>query len=386
MASTEPEQHDRDFMQRALQLASETVALATPNPQVGCVIVRDGKILGEGAHLYDNYDHAEIVALKQAASRGHSVAGATAYVTLEPCSHHGRTGPCADALISAGISRVVVATTDPNPMVSGAGIGKLRTAGVEVLVGVLQQQARTLNDAFAHFIRTRTPFVTLKAALSADAKLAPSTTSRVPGQTYWLTGAEARNDVHRLRHASDAILTGIGTVLADNPQLTDRSGHPRRRPLLRIVLDTYLRIPLSSHLVSSAKRDLLVFSGSTAPDTKRNQLLNAGVEIETITEHDGRLSLPTILARLGERGILSLLLEGGCSINGAFLARDLVDKVILFYSRQTLGAEAIPFAEGFSSPSEIESSLFNVSRDVLGEDTRVTGYLRDPWPTPSSAD
>lgn len=373
-------------MQRALLRASETVSLATPNPQVGCVIVQDGVILAEGAHLYDHYDHAEIVALKQAAARGLSVKGGTAYVTLEPCSHHGRTGPCADALIDAGIGRVVVATTDPNPLVAGRGMQKLHAAGIEVLAGVLQDQARDLNEAFAHFIRTRSPFVTLKAALSADGKLAPPLSSRTPDQTYWLTGTEARNDVHQLRHASDAILTGIGTVLADNPQLTDRSRLPRRRPLLRVVLDTYLRIALSSRLVTSANHDLLIFSGSSASSTKRGELISAGVEVETITEHAGRLSLPLILSRLGERGILSLLLEGGCSINGAFLAQDLVDKVVLFYSRQTLGDSAIAFADRISSPSELESSLHRISRASIGEDTRVTGYLHDPWALSDMAD
>jgi diaminohydroxyphosphoribosylaminopyrimidine deaminase/5-amino-6-(5-phosphoribosylamino)uracil reductase len=182
------------------------------------------KVIGEGAHIYDNLDHAEIVALKQAAARGLSTIGATAYITLEPCSHHGRTGPCADALIAAGIVRCVVATQDPNPRVSGQGIARLRAAGIAVTVGVLEQQARDLNDAFAHFIQHRTPFVTLKAALSVDGKLAPPPASRYPNQPRWLTGAAARYEVQLLRHASDAVLTGIGTVLADDPQLTDRSG------------------------------------------------------------------------------------------------------------------------------------------------------------------
>src|SRR5580704_3637890 len=248
-------------MQRALKLATETVALASPNPQVGCVLTQsppDGgaaKIIGEGAHIYDLYDHAEIVALKQAAEHHHSTKGATAYVTLEPCSHHGRTAPCANALIAAGIARCVIATLDPNPLVGGQGIQKLRAANIEIALGVLEQHARDLNDAFAYFIQHRTPFVTLKAALSADGKLAPPPAARYPNQPFWLTGPAARHQVQLLRHASDAVLTGIGTVLADDPQLTDRSGMqdparsgmqdparsgllgpnalPRRRPLLR---------------------------------------------------------------------------------------------------------------------------------------------------------
>src|ERR1700722_9562670 len=298
-----PQAQDEDFMKRALKLAAEATAPAPPNPQVGCVLVRSTvngdatKVIGEGAHLYDNLDHAEIVALKQAAARGLSTAGATAYVTLEPCSHHGRTGPCADALIAAGIARCVVATQDPNPQVSGQGLAKLRAANIEVTVGVLQQQARDLNDAFAHFIQHRTPFVTLKAALSVDGKLAPPPASRYPNQPHWLTGPAARYEVQLLRHASDAVLTGIGTVLADNPQLTDRSGMqnparsgvfgpnalPRRRPLLRVILDTHLRIPLTSQLVRSAanasasQSDLLILCGSLAPPAKAAALGALGI-------------------------------------------------------------------------------------------------------------
>src|SRR6201996_2933730 len=253
--------HDERHLQRALDLAQEAVGLASPNPTVGCVLVRDGAVLGEGAHHYDERDHAEIAALKQAASLGHTPLGATAYVTLEPCSHHGRTGPCADALIAAGISRCVVATQDPNPQVSGRGLAKLRAAGIEVTVGLLQERARDLNEAFAHFIQHRTPFVTLKAALSVDGKLAPQPAARIPNQPHWLTGPAARHEVQLLRHAADAVLTGIGTVLADDPQLTDRSGLlgpnnlPRRRPLLRVILDSQLRIPLSSQMVRSASDD-----------------------------------------------------------------------------------------------------------------------------------
>jgi diaminohydroxyphosphoribosylaminopyrimidine deaminase/5-amino-6-(5-phosphoribosylamino)uracil reductase len=379
MEPTEQQRRDDEFMTRALELSAATTALASPNPQVGCVIVRDGIVLGEGAHLYDSYDHAEIVALKQAASHGKSVRGATAYVTLEPCSHHGRTGPCADALVAAGMARVVVATLDPNPLVSGRGVGKLRAAGIEVVTGVGEPSARTINEAFAHSIRTRTPFVTLKAALSADGMLAPAAQSRAANEPFWLTGTEARQDVQQLRHASDAVMTGIGTVLADDPQLTDRSGRPRRRPLLRVVLDSYLRTPISSKLVASAKNDLLIFAGSSAPEGNINALRRAGAEIEIVAEENGRLSLPYILSRLGERQILSLLAEGGSQLNGALLRQNLVEKVILYHSHAHLGNEAIPFAEGFASPEAIERRLDRVTRLAMGQDTRLTGYLRDPW-------
>ena len=400
-------------MRRALELASETIGLASPNPQVGCVLTKSPpgggmpKVIGEGAHLYDNRDHAEIVALKQAAARGISTEGATAYVTLEPCSHHGRTPPCANALIAARITRCVIATQDPNPQVSGQGIQKLRAANIEVTLGILEQPVRDLNEAFAHFIRHSTPFVTLKAALSLDGKLAPPTASRDPNQPHWLTGPAARYEVQLLRHSSDAVLTGIGTVLADNPQLTDRSGMqdpdrsgmqdparsglfgpnalPRRRPLLRVILDTHLRIPLTSQLVRSAANspgsypDLLILCGSLAPSAKAAALGSLGVEVEHLPDYAGRLSLPAVLSTLAERNILSVLLECGSHLNGAFIQQNLVDKTVLFYAPIELGPAAIPFAEGIPSPQLFEQSLTRITRTTFGPDTCVTGYLHNPW-------
>jgi diaminohydroxyphosphoribosylaminopyrimidine deaminase/5-amino-6-(5-phosphoribosylamino)uracil reductase len=398
MQSGAEQTQDEAFMRKALKLAAETTGLASPNPQVGCVLTltpKSGgnpKIIGEGAHLYDKRDHAEIVALKQAASRNFSTQGATAYVTLEPCSHHGRTPPCADSLIAAGIARCVMATQDPNPQVSGQGIEKLRAAGIEVTLGVLQQQARDLNDAFAHYIRTRTPFVTLKAALSSDGKLAPPPASRFPNQPYWLSGAAALHQVQLLRRASDAVLTGIGTVLADNPLLTDRSGmqnparsgptgpnnQPRRRPLLRVILDTRLRTPLDSQLVVTADNDLLILCAGTAPAAKINALTERGAQVEIIPSHAGRLSLSAALSTLADRNILSLLLECGSHLNGAFLHQNLVDKVVLMYAPNELGDQAIPFAQDIS-PTKLEQSLTHVARANYGADVCITGYLHDPW-------
>ncbi|WP_433973782.1 bifunctional diaminohydroxyphosphoribosylaminopyrimidine deaminase/5-amino-6-(5-phosphoribosylamino)uracil reductase RibD [Tunturiibacter lichenicola] len=400
MEQAQPTRADRDqaFMKRALKLAAETIGLASPNPQVGCVLTQTPpsrgtpKVIGEGAHLYANRDHAEIVALKQAAQRGFSTIGATAYVTLEPCSHHGRTGPCADALIAAGIARCVVATQDPNPQVSGQGLAKLRAAGIEVTTGVLQQRARDLNDAFAHFIQHRTPYVTLKAALSVDGKLAPPPAARRPNQPHWLTGPAARYEVQLLRHASDAVLTGIGTVLADDPQLTDRSGMlgpdnlPRRRPLLRVILDSQLRIPLSSQLVRSASDDkasghsnLLILCSKTVPTAKITALTDLGAQVETVPDHAGRLSLPAVLTTLAERNILSLLLECGSHLNGAFIHQNLVDKAVLIYAETELGNQAIPFAQGIASPYLFEESFHRITRANYGPDACVTGYLHDPW-------
>jgi diaminohydroxyphosphoribosylaminopyrimidine deaminase/5-amino-6-(5-phosphoribosylamino)uracil reductase len=377
---------DERFMHRALDLARETLGLASPNPQVGCVIVCAGEIVAEGAHLYDERDHAEIVALRNAGKRAH---GSTAYVTLEPCSHHGRTGPCADALIAAGVRRVVVATVDPNPQVSGRGIARLRAAGIDVELGLLQPEARAINDAFARFIRTGRPLVTLKAALSADGMLAPPASARTTRQPHWLTGAESRAEVQRMRHAADAVLTGIGTVLADDPLLTDRSGLPRRRPLLRVVLDSRLRTPLDSQLVRSAHGDLLIFCAAHADPHRVAALESVGVEVVQLAPHagklapaapqDARLDLNAVLAALASRQIISVLLECGSELNASFLAHNLVDRAALFYAPTKLGEGALPFAAGFGPPSLLEQALQQATRTNFGADLCVSGLLRDPW-------
>jgi diaminohydroxyphosphoribosylaminopyrimidine deaminase/5-amino-6-(5-phosphoribosylamino)uracil reductase len=373
---------DEVFMQRALHLAARTTALTSPNPQVGCILVRHNQIIAEGTHLYENRDHAEIVALKQAAERGIATKGATAYVTLEPCSHHGRTGPCADALIAAGITRVVVATEDPNPLVSGQGIAKLHTAGIEVTTGILEQPARELNEAFAHFIQRQTSFVTLKAALSSDGYLAPPLQTRTANQPHWLTSPESRAHVQQLRHASDAILTGIGTVLADDPLLTDRTTRPRRRPLLRVILDTHLNTPLDSQLVRTANDDLLILTTPAAPPEKIESLRKKGAEVQIIETERNHLSLKEALKTLAKRNIQSLLLECGSRLNGAFLSQDLVDKAILLYAPSELGPQSIPFAEGTTSQT-LEQSLSRSTRTTYGPDTCITGYLHNPWPPTS---
>ena len=378
---------DERHLLRALELAQEAVGLASPNPTVGCVLVREGEVLGEGAHHYAERDHAEIAALKQAASHGHTPQNATAYVTLEPCSHHGRTGPCSDALIAAGIARCVVATVDPNPLVSGRGLAKLRAAGVEVVVAdptsTLAQQARHLNDAFAHWIQHHRPFVTLKAAVSVDGKLAPPPSLRTTNQPHWLTGEAARADVQQLRHAADAILTGIGTVLADDPSLTDRSGLPRRRPLLRVVLDSNLRTPVNSKLVRSAADDLLLLCSATASSDRESELQNRGVEVLRLQGNEGKLDLRSVLGTLAQRSTISVLVEGGSSLNGNLLREDMVDKLVLYYAESELGLDAIPFAEGIASPYVVQQQLQRMERTSLphgtAEDIRITGYLHDPW-------
>src|SRR5271157_4822592 len=275
--------HDIHFMQHALDLARKGVGLASPNPTVGCVIVKDGAILGEGFHQYHWRDHAEIVALKQA---GDHARGATMYVTLEPCNHTGRTGPCTEAIIAAGIQRVVAAMEDPNPVNSGRGFDRLRAAGIDVFTGAGEEEARSLNEAFASWIRTKKPFVTLKSALTLDGQLAlPPERNKFrkrPSKkkvANWITSEESRAEVHRMRHAADAVLTGIGTVKIDDPLLTDRSGLPRRRPLLRVILDWGLTISPHSRIVQSAQNDVLIIT-QQHPHTRRVRALErAGVEV-----------------------------------------------------------------------------------------------------------
>lgn len=388
---------DRSLMAHALALARKSVGLASPNPQVGCILVRPSRnpaepsvTLGEGAHLFESRDHAEIVALKQAAARACDVRGATAYVTLEPCSHHGRTGPCADALIAAGIKRCVVATEDPNPLVSGRGLARLRAAGVEVELGIEQQSARELNLAFAHFIQHQRPFVTLKAAISSDSYLAPPPETRRGTSPHWLTGPEARAEVQRMRHAADAILSGIGTVLADDPLLTDRSGLARRRPLLRVILDPQLRTPANSRLIQSAAagqgqaNDLLLLCADGAAVERERALFSAAagcLEIMRLPSgSSGRLNLPAVLSLLGERRCLSLLVEAGSALNGALLHEDLVDRAVLFFSPQPLGTGSIPFAAGGPSPFLLEHGLQQTQTVSFGRDTMISGLLHDPWP------
>lgn len=367
---------DIRYMQQALALACEGIGLASPNPTVGCVLVKDGHGIGRGFHIYEHRDHAEIVALKEA---GGDAEGATAYVTLEPCSHHGRTGPCADALIHARVARVVAATVDPNPQVAGQGLARLAQAGIQVTAGVLQEEARALNNAFAKWIVTGSPYVVLKAALSVDGYLAPPLQTRHTREPHWLTGAAARAHVQQMRHASDAIVTGIGTVLADDPLLTDRTNLPRRRKLLRVILDTHLRLPLSSKLVASADDDLLVLCHESSPAAHEDALLELGVQVERIQAPEQHINLVNALRTLAERQITSVLVEGGSRLNAAFLVGDLIDEVDLFYSEAELGHGSIPFAGGGPSSYLLEQRLNRLSKTEFGSDTLVTGYLRDPW-------
>lgn len=366
-------------MERALSLAEEGVGLSSPNPAIGCVLVKNNTVVGEGFHIYDNKDHAEIVALKQA---GEQARGATAYVTLEPCSHHGRTGPCADALIEAGVSRVVTAVRDPNPKVSGRGLDKLQTAGVSLTIGVKEAAARRINEAFAKFIRTRRPFVTLKAGLTLDGRIAPPRMkNHVPsGSTHWITGDRSREIVQELRHGADAILTGIGTIQNDDPLLTDRSGRPRRRPFLRVVLDSSLQLSLDSQLVRTANQDVLVFH--TKPNRERTKALEErGVLVEHLPPDPvhGKVPMRAVIDRLGEMEMISVMLEGGSQINASALAAQIVDKLFLFYAPVLYGDAASPVVRSLDANTYFSTRLGNYRLHELGEDFGVEGYLHNPW-------
>jgi diaminohydroxyphosphoribosylaminopyrimidine deaminase/5-amino-6-(5-phosphoribosylamino)uracil reductase len=375
-----PESEDLRWMQAALHLARQGVGLASPNPTVGCIIVRNGHVVGRGFHQYAQRDHAEVVAL---AAAGESARGATVYVTLEPCSHYGRTGPCARSLIEAGVARVVAATGDPNPLVQGSGFQMLREAGMEVSVGLLAAEARELNDAFAHYIRHRTPLVSLKIAATLDGAIAPPPRTHAERAAFPITGAAAHTRVQELRHAHDALLTGIGTILADDPLLTDRSGLPRRRPLLRIVLDSQLRLPLASRLLEGIADDLLVVTRSE-DHARREGLTARGARILAIdAQADGGISLRALLQHLGEQAITSVMVEAGARVNRSVLAADLADRLYLFQAPRFLGPEAVPMLAGSRATALPHLSPYRTER--LGEDMLIEGYVHDPWEIAPSA-
>jgi diaminohydroxyphosphoribosylaminopyrimidine deaminase / 5-amino-6-(5-phosphoribosylamino)uracil reductase len=369
---------DKRFLHTALEAARDHIGLTSPNPSVGALIVNDqGSIVGAGSHTYEGRKHAEILALEQAGERAR---GSTIYLNLEPCSHQGRTGPCTEAIIAAGLRRVVACMQDPNPAVSGKGFQKLREAGIAVASGILEEQAQPLNEAFAKFIRHRTPLVTLKAAMTLDGKIAPPPSSP-PGATR-ITGDGARAHVQQLRHQNDAILVGVGTVLADDPLLTDRSGRARRRPLLRVVLDSLLRLPLESQLVETANDDVLVLC-SLADEQRKQQLQRRGVRVEQIAQAgvEGRPAWPGIVGFLGGLEISSLMIEGGSLVNWAALDARVVDKVFLYYAPRILaGTRSVPLAAGAGFESIREAPLIrNIRLHDFEEDFAVEGYLKDPY-------
>jgi diaminohydroxyphosphoribosylaminopyrimidine deaminase/5-amino-6-(5-phosphoribosylamino)uracil reductase len=328
------------YMREALDLARQGRAQASPNPMVGAVVVRDGEVVGRGFHTYAGLRHAEVIAVTEAGDRAR---GATVYLSLEPCSHQGRTGPCADALIAAGVSRVVVAMQDPNPRVAGAGLEKLRAAGIEVeIASEFSAEAAKLNEPFVHFMRAGLPLVTLKTAITLDGKISAPDDNR-----GWITSERARAHVQELRHDHDAILTGIGTVLADDCLLTDRTGLPRSRPLLRIVMDSQLRLPLDSKMVRSAAGDVVVVTTSASSAERRKLMASRGIEVLVMDGPGGRADFASVVRWLGERQYLSLMVEAGSKLNWSALETGCVDRIFFYYGPKILGGlEALPLAGG----------------------------------------
>ncbi len=327
-------------MDEALELARQGLGRTSPNPAVGAVLVKDGQIVGRGFHTYAQAKHAEVIALEEAGAQSH---GATLYITLEPCSHHGRTPPCADALIKAGIARVIAAMEDPNPQVSGQGFRRLHEAGIAVeIASEYTDEAARLNEAFIHSMQTGLPLVTLKAALTLDGKIAAP-----EDNSGWITSERARAHVQEIRHNADAILTGIGTVLSDDCQLTDRTGLERSRPLLRIVADSTLRIPLDSRMIAGANGDVAVIATSAASDERRRALEYRGVRVLVFDGPGGRTDLTRLPAWLASEQYRSLMIESGSKLNWAALESGIVDKIFFYYAPKILGGlQSLPVAGG----------------------------------------
>lgn len=373
--STQHEQ-DVDWMQRALELARRGIGVSSPNPVVGCVLVdSSGQVIGEGWHEYDLLDHAEIAAIKVAQQHAQGrLRGGTAYVTLEPCNHTGRTGPCTQALIAAGLRRVVAATGDPNPDVTGHGMETLHAAGIQTQLGLCETEARRLNEGFARWIRSKRPLVLMKVAMTLDGRIAPPPGYHAAREPFWITSEASRAAVQPLRWQADAALTGVDTVLADDPLLTDRSGLRRRRPLLRVVLDSALRTPLDAKIVCTADFDVCIFTVSR-DEKKIIELARRGVRVEVLPAEQGRVPLGAVLDKLGSEGILSVITETGTRLNTALLAGGLVDRVHLFVSPQIMGSDAVPAFKGLSS--FIRMGAVEVER--YDNDLGLCSLLRDPW-------
>ncbi|WP_163103416.1 bifunctional diaminohydroxyphosphoribosylaminopyrimidine deaminase/5-amino-6-(5-phosphoribosylamino)uracil reductase RibD [Peribacillus alkalitolerans] len=353
------------YMNLALQNALSMKGQTDPNPLVGSVIVNDSRIVGIGAHLKAGEPHAEIHALRMA---GDKAQGGTIYVTLEPCSHHGRTGPCAEAIVRAGLKKVVVATLDPNPLVAGRGIKILEDAGIEVIVGVCEEQSIKMNEVFNKYIVKNTPFVIMKSAATLDGKIASHTSD-----SKWITSEEARNDVHHLRNEVGAILVGVNTVIKDNPELTTRI--PNGRNPIRIILDSTLKIPLDSKVVNDNQAETWVFTSQQYSDLKKKELENLGVKV-FVTNDLHRVDIVETLKILGEHSVSSLIVEGGGEVNASFMNQKLVDKLILYLAPKIIGGKHAPtFIEGAGIEKmghAIEFSSIELSK--VGPDYKFIGY------------
>jgi len=376
---------DRKFMRKALALAENNLGVSSPNPSVGCIIVLDGRIVGRGWHDYSLLDHAEVNALKEA---GGNAKNSTAYVTLEPCSHQGRTPPCTDRLIEAGIRRVVVSRIDPNPRVSGKGIERLTAAGVRVDVGLYKEEAGKLIEPFACHITTESPFVIGKVGMSLDGKIG---TGHPEGRQ--ITSLEGKEFGQRLRLAVDALLVGVGTVLKDDPELTYRGSATKARSLLRIVLDSHLRTPPSARIFQARPRSpVLIFCNQDASESRSRKLQREGAEIVRVPVLRSGLDLKSVLVELGERGVLGLLVEGGSRIHWSFLSGGFVDVFYFIVAPVVLGGkDAVPSVGGTGYRAIADSPRFKIRRSYsIGPDFVLETYpansrsIISPWRLPES--
>ncbi len=351
---------DHQYMAQALRLAKLGLYSTMPNPRVGCVIVKNNQVVGEGAHLKAGTPHAEIHALTQA---GEQATGATTYVTLEPCSHHGKTPPCAEGLINAGVAKVIIAMEDPNPLVAGKGIAALQAAGIEVNSGLMQQQAQVLNPGFISRMVNRRPYVRSKIAASLDGK-----TALANGVSQWITGAAARKDVQHWRAQSCAILTGIGTILKDNPSLTIRDLPIERQPI-SVVVDSDLRIPLSAKILQNPS---VLIAFARDPDNKANALAERGVSLLSIPDDNGHVCLNSLLSHLASNEINEVMVEGGELLNGSLMKLKMIDELIIYYAPKLMGADSKNMF-AFSSLQTMEDAVpINVTDiRMFGDDIRI---------------
>jgi diaminohydroxyphosphoribosylaminopyrimidine deaminase/5-amino-6-(5-phosphoribosylamino)uracil reductase len=360
---------EEHYMRMALRLAAKARGRTSPNPMVGAVVVKGGKIIGRGYHRRAGEPHAEAIALKKA---GGAAKGATLYVTLEPCSHiKKRTPPCTPLVIQSGVKRVVVGMVDPNPHVSGGGIKAMKAAGITVVTGVLEVEAKKLNEAFIKHVTTGVPFVTLKIAQTLDGKIATSS-----GESKWITGEKAREEAHRLRDSHDAVLVGINTVLSDDPSLTARI--PEGRDPVRVIVDSRLRIPGNAKVLTQRSKSITIIAALSGPSKKIKKLQDAGAQVLTVKNAHGRVDLRDLMKKLGQRGIMSVLIEGGAEINAAALKAGLVDKVVMFLAPRLMTGTNSLCSIGGSSPARLGQALKlrDVTAQFIGKDLMVKGYIR----------